>query len=266
VSVDMEGIAGIVSQSQLSPAGRDYDWGRGMMTAETNAAVAGAFDAGATEVLVNDSHGSHTNIRPDQLDRRARLITGTPAPHGMMQGIDSSFDAVVFIGFHARASTTDAIADHTFTGALQHVRLNGREVGEYGLNAALAWHYGVPVVFMSGDRTATVQAQEFIPGVEVLAVKDAIGESTALTMNPLEARERIASGVKAAITHRSAMRQPRLSSPVTLEVELTRSNWADAAVMVPGVRRVGGRTVSYTAPDMPAAYRMSRLLLLLARD
>jgi D-amino peptidase len=266
VSIDMEGIAGVVSLAQTSPSGHDYEWARAMMTAEANAAVRGAFDAGATEVLVNDSHGPQTNIRPDELDRRARLITGAPKRHAMVQGLDSSFDAVVFIGYHAHGSTADAVQDHTFSGSLKHVSLNGREVGEYGMNAAMAWHYGVPVVFISGDRAATDQAREFIPGIEVLAVKEAIGQTAASTMHPLDARDRIASGVKSAVAHRAAMRQPRLATPVTLEVELGQTNWADAAMLVPGMKRTSGRVVSYTAPDMPTAYRVCRLLLALARD
>lgn len=152
ISSDMEGIAGLVSGTQVTGGERDYAVGRRLMIAETNAAIAAAFDAGATEVLVNDSHGSQTNLLAEELDRRAVLITGAPKPRGMMQGIDSTFDAVVFIGYHAQGSSIDAVLGHTYSGALKRVTLNGREVGEYGLNAAVAGHFGVPVVFIAGDK------------------------------------------------------------------------------------------------------------------
>src|SRR6185312_7033217 len=140
------------------------------MLAETNAAIAGAYAAGATEVVVNDSHGSHTNLRADLLDRRATLITGRPSPMGMVEGLDGTFDAVVFIGFHGHAGQTDAVMGHTYTGELRHVRLNGREVGEYGTAGMVAGHYKVPVVFVSGDKVFAEEARKFFPGVEALAV------------------------------------------------------------------------------------------------
>lgn len=265
ISSDMEGIAGVVDGAQqTSPAGRDYSWARKLMLAETNAAIVAAFDAGATEVLVNDSHGPQTNLQPDLLDRRATLITGQPKPMGMMQGIDESFSAVIFIGYHARASTTDGVLDHTYNGQLKSVKLNGQEVGEYGLNAAIAGHFGVPVVFISGDRAVVEQARAFIPGVDAVIVKDGIGPAAARTMHPEEAREKIAAGVKAALMKRIARQPVKLSSPVTIEIELASSAQADSAMLVPGMKRVSGRVVSYVAPDMAVAYQMSRLVMRLS--
>jgi len=264
ISADMEGIAGLVAESQVSSTGRDYALGRKLMTAEVNAAIAAAFEAGASEVLVNDSHGSQTNLQPDALDRRAVLITGSPKPFGMMQGIDESFAAVIFIGYHPQASTTDGVLDHTYSGQLKSVRLNGREVGEYGLNAALAGHFGVPVVFLSGDRAVAEQTRAFIPGVEALAVKDGIGQTAARTMHPEEAQAKIAAGIKAALDRRSQIQPVRLARPVTIEIELANSAQADSAMMVPAMKRVSGRVVSYTAPDMAVAYQVSRLVARLA--
>jgi D-amino peptidase len=264
ISTDMEGVAGIVSMEQTGPS-PDYDWARHLMTAEVNAAVGAAFDAGATEVLVNDAHGSHTNMRADELDPRATLITGTPTPRGMMEGIDSTFAAVLFVGFHARAGTTAAIIDHTYTLSIEDVKLNGQEVGEYGLNAALAGYYGVPVIFMSGDRAAAEQVRAFIPGIETVAVKDAIARYAARTMNPQAARTAIAAGVRTAMARRGQIQPVRLAAPITFEVELTNSGFADNVAMIPGARRTGPRTVTYVAPDMVVAYRVSRLVPLLAR-
>jgi D-amino peptidase len=251
--------------NQVTGGERDYAVGRRLMIAETNAAIAAAFDAGATEVLVNDSHGSQTNLLAEEMDRRATLITGSPKPMGMMQGIDSTFDAVVFIGYHAQASSIDAVMGHTYSGSLKRVTLNGREVGEYGLNATAAGYYGVPVVFIAGDKAVVEQAKAFIPGIEGLAVKEGIGQTAARTLHPLEAREKIAEGVKAALARRSQIKPVSLTKPVTIEVEVSNVEYADAAAMVPGMRRVSGRVVSYSAPDMAAAYRMSRLIMTLAR-
>ena len=264
ISADMEGIAGIVSMEQTGPS-PDYDWARHLMTAEVNAAVGAAIEAGATDVLVNDAHGSHTNIRADELDPRATLITGTPTPRGMMEGIDSSFAAAMFIGFHARAGTTAAIIDHTYSLSILDVKLNGQEVGEYGLDAALAGYYGVPVIFLSGDRAATEQVRVFVPGIETVAVKDGIGRFAARTMNPQAARVAIAAGVRTAMGRRGQIAPVRLTTPITMELEVTNSGFADNVAMIPGTRRTGGRSVTYIASDMVTAYRVSRLVPLLAR-
>ena len=193
ISVDLEGIAGVVANTQTSPGGQNYEWARRQMIAETNAAIEGAFAGGATEVLVNDSHGPQTNLRPDEIDRRAMLITGQPKPLGMTQGLDSTFDAAVYIGYHAPGSTADAVHGHTFSGALKVVRLNGKEVGEYGLNAMVAGYWGVPVAFISGDKAAVQMASDFIPGVDGLVVKEGIGYFAAKTFGahyPERLRER----------------------------------------------------------------------------
>ena len=265
ISVDLEGIAGVVASTQTSPAGANYEWARKMMMGETNAAIEGAFQGGATEVLVNDSHGPQTNLRPDELDRRAQLITGQPKPLGMTQGLDSTFDAAVYIGYHAPATAANAVQGHTFSGALRTVRLNGVEVGEYGLNAMVAGYWGVPVVFIAGDRAAVEAARSFIPGVDGLAVKDGIGFYAAKTLNPLDAREQITAGVKVALLKRIARQPVRLSLPITLEIELDELYHADQVALIPGMRR-SGRVVSYTAPDALTAYRVARLIMALSRD
>jgi len=265
ISVDLEGIAGVVSDAQTSPSGADYGWARKMMLEEANAAIRGAVAAGATEILVNDSHGPQTNLRPDELDRRAALITGQPKPFGMVQGLDSTYSAAIYIGYHASGSVADAVHGHTFSGALKHVRLNGREVGEYGLNGALAGHYGVPVAFVAGDAAFVTEARGFFPMVDALAVKDGIGYNAARTLNPLEAREKIEAGVRAALMKRIARPPVKIPAPITLEVELADLSQADKVMLIPGMQRVSGRVVRYTAPDMPTIYQVSRAIMLLAR-
>ncbi len=264
ISVDMEGIAGVVSNAQAG--GADYEWARPLMLAETNAAIAGAFEAGASEVVVNDGHGSHTNLRADLLDRRATLITGSPKPMGMVEGLDGTFDAVVLIGYHGHANQVDAVMGHTYSHALRHVLINGREVGEYGTAGMVAGYYKVPVAFVSGDRVFAEEARKFFPGVEALAVKEGIGFTAAKTLHPTVARERITAGVRVALGRRSQMTPMSIAAPVTLQVELSIASDADAVMFVPGMERVDGTTVRYRAADALAAYKISRLIRMLARN
>ena len=256
ISVDMEGLAGVVDSSHTSSAGRNYAAARDQMIAEANAAIAAAFEAGASEVVVIDSHGDKTNLQPEKLDRRATLISGGPRPLGMMGGIDESFDAAIFIGYHARASTMDATLDHTYTGQLKHVWINDHELGEAGLNAG---------VFVSGDLAVTEEVEALIPAVEGVAVKEAIGQTAAHLLHPKESLERIAAGVKAGLVRRAETQPLTFEWPVTLRIEVADAGQADQVMFVPGMERVGARIVEYVAPDFVSAYRMSRLVRLLAR-
>lgn len=264
IAVDLEGIGGLVDASQWNASGHDYATGRALAEAETNVAIEAAFRAGAAEVTVIDSHGGKTNLRPDRLDPRAVLITGGPRPLGMIHGIDSTYAAVVFIGFHARASTADAIADHTYTGPIKSIALNGMELGEAGLAGAVAGHYGVPVVFLSGDSAATTEARAAFPGLETAAVKQAVGQRAAWAIHPERARTLIAGGVERGIRNRAEIRPLRLEAPVTIEIEVQSTAGVDQLLFIPAMERTGPRTVRYVAPDVPAAYRVTRLARLLA--
>jgi D-amino peptidase len=266
VSADMEGVAGVVLDKQTGKEGSDYSQFRAFMTAEVNAAVEAAFASGATEVVVTDGHGSGTNLLPGSLDRRVVLISGFPLPLGMMTGLDETFAAAILIGAHAHASDAPAVLGHTYTNALKEVRLNGQEVGECGLSAALAGHYGVPVVFVSGDQTVAAEARRLIPGVETVAVKEALGRTAARLLDPEIARQRIGLGVRSGLGRLREIRPLRMTTPVTLEVELGNTAEAESVSLVPGVKRTGGRVVSYAAPDMLAAYRVSMLVERLAGE
>ncbi len=266
ISEDMEGITGVVLDKQTGHEGPDYQVFRTQTIAEVNEAIGAAFEAGATEVVVVDSHGDGINLEPDKLDRRAVLITGAPKPAGMMQGLDDSFAAVIFVGYHARGSTPNGVLAHTYSLAPKVVRLNGREVGEYGLNAALAGYFGVPVVFISGDTATAEQARAFIPGIETLVVKEAFGRTAARTITFENAREGIAAGVKSALARRLQIRPVQLSRPITLEIELADTTQADVTMLIPGMQRVSDRVIRYVAPDMSVAYRVSVLVERLAGE
>src|SRR3954462_2144770 len=185
ISVDMEGIAGVVQPAQLGPDGFEYQRAREWMTGEVNAAIAGIRESGAAEIVVCDSHGNGQSVLIDKLPDDVRIVRGFPRPLEMMQGIDDSFAAAVFIGYHASEWTADAVRGHTISSArLLGVRLNGNEVSEGMYNAALAGQFGVPVAFVSGDRPAVAQLQQAVPSAEGAILKEPYGYHSALTVTP----------------------------------------------------------------------------------
>ena len=267
ISVDMEGIAGVTASDQVSFEGRDYQMARLWTTLEANAAIEGALDAGATEIVVNDSHGSMRNILPHELNPAARLITGTPKPLGMVEGIDRGFDAALFIGYHARAGSKDGALDHTYMGAAVHaLRVNGHEMGETELNALIAGYFGVPVVLVSGDATLGEQVRELL-GEELVtvAVKESIGRYAANTLVPGEAQKLIRENVRLALERRRDIRPFQLPGPYRFELDFLYSYQAAAAELVPGVERAGPRSVTYVQDDPVEGMRLLRALLSLAR-
>ncbi len=268
ISVDMEGIAGVVSRDQVVPGSRDYEKARLWMTQETNAAIKGAFDAGATQVVVNDSHGPMTNIIASELDPRAILITGSPKPLSMMEGIDSSFDAVIFIGYHGRAGTPASVLDHTYSSAsIFSIKVNGIEMPELGLNAAVAGYFGVPVVAISGDSSVCQQAKEILgPEVVTIEVKKGIGRYAAQSLTPARACQLIREKVREAILKRKKIKPLRLKPPYKFEITFLYSYQAEYPSLIPGVKRVGGRTVEFTCNDFVKGFKLMRALIALARS
>ncbi|MGZ5479659.1 MAG: M55 family metallopeptidase [Candidatus Aminicenantales bacterium] len=267
ISADMEGIWGVVHADQTTSGTPEYGPARKWMAADVNAAVQGAFAAGATEVVVNDSHGSMRNIDPGDLDPRATLITGTPKPLSMMQGIDSSFRVCLFIGYHAKAGTQDAILDHTISSSVvRYVKVNGQELPELGLNAAIAGYYGVPVVLLSGDAAVCRQASEVL-GKEVVtvAVKEAYGRTAAKLVPMAEARQMIETGVREALAKLGQAKPFKVNAPYTFELGYHVSAQADmGAMLLPNVKRVDARTLSFTADDYIEGFRTLRALISLA--
>ncbi|MFD5097466.1 M55 family metallopeptidase [Streptomyces albidochromogenes] len=266
ISVDMEGISGIVHPTETNPDRYDYERGRALMTAEANSATAGVLDAEPTaEVWVIDAHGPFRNMLPEQLDRRARLVRGKPRPLGMLGGLDERTDAVLLVGYHARAGRGPAVMAHTMNDGILDVRVAGRSMGEIGLNAAMAGHLDVPVVLLSGDDSACAEARELVPSVVTVAVKQALGQGAAVALHPEEARERLRRAAAEAITRRAQVLPLRLAGPLEVEVDLAAPFMVDLAALVPGVARgEGGRTVTFSAADFAEAYRLVLLLAQLA--
>ena len=266
ISVDMEGISGVVHGDQVSAGTADYAGARKWMAQDVNAAIEGALAAGATEVVVNDSHGSMRNVDPDDLHPRAILISGTPKPLSMMQGIDASFTACLFIGYHAKAGTENAILDHTISSSVvRSIRVNGIEMPELGLNAAIAGYYGVPVVLVSGDTAVCRQAGEILgKDVVTVAVKEAFGRLAAKLVPMEEARQRIKGGVKEALGRLGLIKPFKLIAPYNFEIVYHVSAQADMGAMIPGMKRPDARTLGFTAPDYIEGFRTLRALISIA--
>ncbi len=250
ISVDMEGITGVVNWEDVSRTGKDYDYFRRVMSLEANAAVEGALAAGATEIVVRDSHGSARNIIPDLLDPAATLIRDwSRGPKGMMEGMNESFDAVIFIGYHAKAGTPNALLEHTSSGDVLDFAINGVSMPEAGYNALIAGLYGVPVVFASGDQALCQQVESLLGEVGTVAVKEGIG-AAAKNLHPEVSREKIRAGVEEALGDLEAYEPFRLERPYTLVLRLKTEESVHNGSFFPGARRTGDWELTFASDDL----------------
>ena len=251
ISVDMEGITGVVQPAQLGPEGFEYQRAREWMTGEVNAAIAGIRAAGPADIVVCDSHGNGQSVLIEQLPEDVRIVRGFPRPMEMMQGIDESFAAAVFIGYHASEWTANAVRGHTISSArLLGVKLNGTEVSEGMLNAATAGEFGVPVALVSGDRIAVTQVQQVAPSAEGAIVKEPYGYHSALTVTPARGQAMIRDAAKRAMGKLGSLRPYRVSAPIALEVGFKLTIDAERAAFVPGLSRSDAHNVKGTFKDM----------------
>jgi D-amino peptidase len=251
ISADMEGLAGVVTQEQLGPGGFEYQRFREIMTAEVLAAIEGARAAGATEILVSDSHGNGQNLLIELLPEDVRVIRSWPRPLGMMEGIDATFDAVIFVGYHAGATNPEGVRAHTFSSAnYADVRLNGRSVAESVFNAAVAGHFGVPVVLITGDDATVAELEAVVPMVAGAVVKRAIGFHSAETLTPLAAQSLIRRRSEEALRDRARVMPFHLSTPVTLELTFKNYRPAEVLAFLPNVERPAARTIRFVGRDM----------------
>jgi D-amino peptidase len=269
MAVDMEGITGVTTWDQVTPGHAEYARFRRLMTQDVNAAIRGACEAGADEIIVADGHWNGSNILIEELDPRARLNTGSPSPFSMMQGIDESVDGVMFIGYHARNGTPNAILDHTWSSrTVANVWLNDILTGEFGLNGAVAGHFGVPVIMVSGDQTACGQIVEQLGDMEIAVVKQATGRFAAECLTPEVSQELIFTSAARAVNRLTESDVPDpfvLDTPVRVAVEFFTSDMADKATRIPFTQRDGtGTRVSFTAQEMASAYNGFRAMVMMA--
>jgi D-amino peptidase len=259
ISVDMEGISGISGGDQLSPGGSEYGRSRKLMAEDANAAIRGAVAAGATEIVVNDSHGAQRNLLPEDLHPSARLISHSFKRYGMMEGLDGSFDAVLFIGYHAKADNPTGLFAHTGSGVVRDLQINGRSVGEGGMNSLLAAWYGVPVVLVTGDDVAVAEVKEVATAALGVVVKRSINVR-AVELAPLAmARQEIETAARNAVAGARKMK-PQQTGPFRVQMKFRDTLIPEIVEAFPTIRRVGPETVSYSSDTMPAAYRLIRVL------
>jgi D-amino peptidase len=244
ISVDMEGLAGVVSGSECSSRGPDYDYFRKIMTKETNAAIEGALMAGAAEIVVRDGHGAKTNIIPGLLHRKAKLLRGvTNRPENMMLGIDETFDAVLFIGYHAKAGTEEGVLAHTSSGNVMDLSVNGVSLPEGGYNALIAGLYDVPVVFVAGDNWICDQIRDLLG--QVVTCETKIGMGTAeLGLHPEIVCEKIRKGVADALSDMSRFKPYEMTPPYTMTLKVKKER-----DIYPGARKTGDGDFIFTSSD-----------------
>jgi D-amino peptidase len=261
ISVDMEGISGVVQPAQLGPDGFEYQRAREWMTGEVNAAISGIRDVGPAEIVIADSHGNGQSLLIDRLPDDVRVVRGFPRPLEMMQGVDETFSAAVFIGYHASEWTANAVRGHTISSArLLGIRLNGLEVSEGIYNAALAGQFGVPVAFISGDRLAVTQLQQVVPAAEGAIVKEPYGYHSANTVTPARGQAMIRDGLKRAMAKIGSLQPYRVAPPISLEVGFKLTIDAERAAFVPGVTRADAHNVKGTFRDMIEVTRLLQVL------
>jgi len=247
----MEGITGVVQPAQLGPDGFEYQRAREWMTAETSAAIAGIRDTGPADIVVADSHGNGQSVLIDRLPDDVRIVRGFPRPLEMMQGIDDTFAAAVFIGYHGSEWAAGAVRSHTISSArLLGIRLNGMEVSEGIFNAAVAGQFGVPIAFISGDRLAVTQLQKVVPTAEGAIVKEPYGYHSAMTVTPARGQAMIREGVSHAMGKLGSLRPYRVTTPIELEVGFKLTIDAERAAFVPGLARSDAHTVKGSFTDM----------------
>lgn len=251
ISVDMEGVAGAVTDQQLGPGGFEYARFREFMTDEALAAVEAAREAGATQIVVSDSHGNAQNLLIERFPEDVPIVRSFPRPLGMMEGIDETFDAAIFIGYHASTASPVGVRAHTNSSAnYAGLALNGVQVPEAATNAAIAGHFGVPVVMISGDDAAVEEAQRLIGGIEGAIVKRALGFHSAVTMTPAAARARIREAVRDGLARRESMPVHRLDTPVRLDLTFKNYRPAEILALLSNVERSSSHTITFIGRDI----------------
>lgn len=274
ISADMEGVCGVTSWVQVMPpefgqepsSTAEYERARARMTREVNAAARGAFAAGASEVIVNDSHDGMRNLIPEDLHAEVRFISGSDKELGMMQGLQEGVDGVFFVGYHAKAGTPAAPLAHTWTGYVSDVRLAGTSTGEFGLNAVLAGHFGVPVLLVTGDDKAVAQVQGFLgEGVRGVVVKEGYSTFSAIHLHPERAQALIEREAERAVRSAAEATPAVLAANSVIEVDFDHQARADQCLYIPGVERAGERGVRFVADDALVMTRTFRAIVKASR-
>jgi D-amino peptidase len=255
LSVDMEGIAGVSAPGPTERDDREYPQAVDLMLGEANAAIEGALAAGAEEIAVNDSHGGMHNLPPARLHQSARLIQGQKSLSMVEGAAEGPFDVGLFVGYHARAGHPRGTIAHTYSGKPTLTTLNGRPVGEYGINALYLGGLGIPVGMVAGDDAVAEEVEEWLPWAERVVVKRAVGGRAADSLHPERACELVRHGAEQAVRRAAEMEPLRLEPPIEVAIDFVTAAHADHVAVIPGFEREGDRGVRFRAPDPIVAYR-----------
>ncbi|HSE62625.1 MAG TPA: M55 family metallopeptidase [Thermoanaerobaculia bacterium] len=262
ISADMEGIAGVVTGEQLGPQGFEYPRFREFMTNEVLAAIEGARAAGATEILVSDSHGNGQNLLIEKFPKDVQIVRAWPRPLMMMEGIDATFDAALFVGYHTSTTNPEGVRAHTMSSAnFADIRLNGISVPEAGLNAAIAGHFGVPVALITGDAAIVKEARTLLGDVEGAIVKWPLGFHSARTVTPDASCELIKEKARSAVARAGAFKPYRLKTPVELELRFKNYRPAEVLAYLPNVERADAHTIRFRGKDILEVARFLEFVL-----
>ena len=266
ISIDMEGISGVVDWNHVDMNHAEYAYYRKMMAGDLNAAIEGALAAGAGEIVVSDAHGGMRNLQPEDVNEAAYLIRGSPKPNSMMEGIDDGhYKAAIFVGYHSMNGTEKGILAHTIDGSVvDAVIINGRETGEFGMNAALAGWHGVPSVFLAGDAAAAAEAEDFISGITTAPIKWAVGRYSAKCLHPNRSRALIKQKAKEALEDIGKVSPYRINEPVDVKIRWMTPAMADLVCILPYMERVDGKTTHCTFDKYPSALHGLRAAIRLA--
>jgi D-amino peptidase len=270
IATDMEGITGVVNWDQVDPQHPEYSRFRRLMTGDVNATIQGAFEGGASEVVVADGHAYGYNMLLEELDSRAVLNSGNEGPFAMLQGIGEDINGVILTGYHARAGTQNAILDHTWSSRrVANLWINEALIGEIGLSAAVCGHFNVPVIMVSGDQSACREAVELIGALETAVIKQATGRMSAQCLPPEVSHQKIKEAAQRAVRNLDEGRSPKafhLKAPLQVTIQFAHSDMADRAIHLPSAQRLDGRRISFSAADMLAAYSAFQAAVSLAKE
>lgn len=252
ITADYEGVCGHV---QWNSGGE-----REAITADMNAAIAGAAEGGATEILAGEAHANMRNILPEKLDSRASFLSGQPKPLNHVGGIDNTFDAAMFVAYHAKAGALKGIMAHTYTDKIFSLKFNDIEVGEIGTDAAITGYFGVPVIMVTGDKAACDEASALLGDIEAVVVKEGVSRSAGRCVHPRKARELIKEGAKRAMSLIGRVKPFVVEPPVYTEVVFVNPSHADNLEHLPSIERIDGRTVAFKTDDFIEAFELFNMV------
>jgi D-amino peptidase len=265
ISADMEGISGVATNMQLKK-NDEYQRFRRLMTQDVNAAIEGAFNGGATEVVVADGHGNMSNILIEELDNRARLVSGNNRVLCQLSSFDGSYDGMMFVGHHGREGGSErTVISHTLAGiAVQEMKINGKVVGETEINAGAAGYYNIPVLLVSGDDAYVSEVKETLPDVEGVVVKYGIDRFAAELIPPKKAQEEIRKAAERAVRNIDRFKPYKVEGPVTFEITFKGPNQAYMTTTIPDVEMLDAKTIRFTCDDYMTAYKKMWGLVIIA--